>query len=163
LQADRSDGSQTTSQALSLTPQDWQGHGMRKAARALHPVMLQIRSDKTVAKTDIRFSQISAYLPISSDSENKVDEAATASVLVRREVWTKETKGQISVRKLLVWKTNKESTDHLFSTFVVSWSYYSASRASPLDREVRPAPELSDATKIADAMVSENIKKVGVR
>ena len=31
--------------------------------------------------------------------------ALPASTLVRREVWTKTTKGQLAVRKLLVWQT----------------------------------------------------------
>ena len=38
----------------------------------------------------------------------------------RREVWTKETKGQRAVRTRLVWKTNKEAADSAFPAFVAA-------------------------------------------
>ena len=39
------------------------------------------------------------------------------------------------------------------------WTDFSATRKSPLDREVRLAPNEKEAMKIADDMVTENIKK----
>jgi hypothetical protein len=74
-------------------------------------------------------------------------------------VWTKEAKGQTAVRKLVVWKTNKETTNSAFPAFVVHWTDYSATRATPLDREVRLAPSETIAMKLADEMITENIKK----
>ena len=83
-----------------------------------------------------------------------------ASELLRREVWTKEAKGKTSVRKLLVWKTNKEvGSGGRFPAYVVHWTDYSPSRAEPLDREVKLAPDEPEAQKIADELVKENIKK----
>ena len=114
----------------------WTGHGMRPSPRPIHPVLERLRSDKRANKTDIRFEQVAAYLPIDAKA-TKSDAALPASKVLRREVWTKETKGQIAVRKLLVWKTNKETVDRTFSAYVVHWTDYSAGRGSPLDREVR--------------------------
>jgi hypothetical protein len=63
-------------------------------------------------------------------------------------------------RKLLVWKTNKEAqSEGRFPAYVVHWTDYSPSRAEPLDREVKLAPNENDARKIADDLVKENIKK----
>ena len=39
------------------------------------------------------------------------------------------------------------------------WTDYSPGRGSPLDREVKLAPDEKAAMKIADSMVEENIKK----
>jgi hypothetical protein len=42
---------------------------------------------------------------------------------------------------------------------VVHWTDYSANRSTPLDREVRLAPTETIAMKLADEMITENIKK----
>ena len=47
----------------------------------------------------------------------------------------------------------------MFPAYVIHWTDYSGGRASPLDREVRLAPDEAGAMKIADLMVEENIKK----
>jgi hypothetical protein len=72
-------------------------------------------------------------------------------------VWSKEGSGKVDVRKLLIWKTNKESAG--YSAYVVHWTDYSSTRKSPIDREVRLAPSEKEAVKIAEAMIAENIKK----
>jgi hypothetical protein len=45
------------------------------------------------------------------------------------------------------------------SAYVVHWTDYSPGRGSPLDRDVKLAPDENTATKIANALVEENIKK----
>jgi hypothetical protein len=81
------------------------------------------------------------------------------SSILRREVWTKVAKGQTAVRKLLVWKTNKEKLNNSFPAYVIHWTDYSPGRATALDRDVRTAPTEEAALKIAEAMIAENIKK----
>ena len=81
------------------------------------------------------------------------------SELIRREVWTKDNKGSVAVRKLLVWKTNKKEIDPLFPEYVVHWTDFSLGRATPLDRDVKLAPDENTAFKLADGMIEENIKK----
>jgi hypothetical protein len=93
-------------------------------------------------------------LPIPELSE---DIQLGASEVIRRQVWTKEGAGKVDVRKLVLWKTNKESAG--YPAFVVHWTDYSATRKSPLDREVRLAPNEAEANKIAEAMIVDNIKK----
>jgi hypothetical protein len=78
---------------------------------------------------------------------------------VRREVWTKTTKGQLAVRKLLVWQTNKSEGSHRYPAYVVHWTDYSAGRAEPLDRDVRPAPDEATAQQVAQDFIDANIKK----
>jgi hypothetical protein len=78
--------------------------------------------------------------------------------VLRRQVWIKEGKDKVDVRKLVVWKTNKES-DPLYPAFVVHWTDFSAGRKVPLAREVKLAATEKDALQIADSMIEENIKK----
>ena len=82
-----------------------------------------------------------------------------ASAVVRREVYAKEAKGQVAVRKLVLWQTNKETLDRSYPAYVVHWTDYSAGRKDPLQREVRVAPNLAEAQRIADEIIAENIKK----
>jgi len=158
LQSDRSDGTVATSMMLSLGKAGWEIHGMRQSASPIHPVLERLRSDKKVDTTDVRFSQVADYLP-SEAAGVKPAASLPSSTVLRREVWSKEAKGQAAVRKLVVWKTNKETVDRMFPAYVIHWTDYSGGRASPLDREVRLAPDEAGAMKIADLMVEENIKK----
>jgi hypothetical protein len=106
----------------------------------------------------VRFSQLINYLAPEANKPNK-EIHYPASTLIKRMVWTKESKGAVALRKLVVWKTNKNEIDRNYPAYVVHWTDYSAGRASPLDRDVRLAPSEAEAMKIADEMVLENIKK----
>ena len=157
LQAQKADGSITQSLLLHHEASGWSASGMRAAPRLIHPVMTRLRTDKRVDKTDVRFAQVESYLPV-------LDQAGESgplpkSEILRREVWTKEAKGQTAVRKLVVWKTNKEKSNSSLPAYVVHWTDYSAGRGTPLDKEVRLAPSQEEAMKIADGMIADNIKK----
>ena len=82
-----------------------------------------------------------------------------ASEAQRREVYTKTSKDKVAVRKLLVWKTNKEDVDGDYPAFVVHWTDYSPGRSKPLKRTVRLAANEAEATQIADDLIESNIKK----
>ena len=157
LQLERSDGSHSSAMILSYQDESWQTRNLSPCPRPIHPVLVKIREDKKVNDIDVRIAQIEDYMPKSKDAA-LVDELPQSKVL-RREVWTKEAKGAVAVRKLLVWKTNKEKSNSLYPPFVVHWTDYSPGRGSPLDREVKLAPDEKAAMKIADSMVEENIKK----
>ena len=79
--------------------------------------------------------------------------------MLRREAYSKASKGSLAVRKLLVWKTNKEAVDPRFPAYVVHWTDYSPGRSSPIKHTVRPAPSETSAVAIADALVAKNIKR----
>jgi hypothetical protein len=158
LQTERSDGTILTAPLLSFDKTSgWQSHGVRPCPRPIHPVLERLRDDKAANPVDIRISQISEWS--SSAVPGATPDTLPSSQLLRREVWMKEAKGQTAVRKLVVWKTNKETTNSAFPAFVVHWTDYSVTRATPLDREVRLAPSETIAMKLADEMITENIKK----
>lgn len=158
LQVDRSDGTISTSMLLARSDAGWTRIGMLACPRPIHPTLERLRPDKAAVAVDVGFSQVADCLsaPLKAKETRTV---LPVSKLLRRQVWTREAKGQTAVRKLLVWKTNKDAEDSNFPAYVVHWTDYSSLRASPLDREVRLAKTEEEATKIADSMLEENIKK----
>jgi hypothetical protein len=139
---------------LAFSKDGWQVTGWSNSVAVHNSVVMRLRNDKGATAEDIGWSQITRLLPVASTSEES--QLGTSSLL-RRQVWTKEGAGKVDVRKLVVWKTNKESAG--YPAYVVHWTDYSSTRKSPLDREVRLAPNEKEALKIADAMIEENIKK----
>jgi len=132
----------------------WQASGWTNSAAVHNAVVVRLRNDKACTVEDIGWNQITRLLPIAEQSE---ETKLGASEVIRRQVWTKEGAGKVDVRKLVLWKTNKESAG--YPAYVVHWTDFSATRKSPLDREVRLAPNEKEAIKIAEAMIADNIKK----
>ena len=125
----------------------------------LHPVLGRVREDKSVEATDVRATQLLERVHI-DDVEAKAERVERPkSTLLRREVWVKTMKGELMVRKVLVWKTNKETIDPDYPAYVVHWTDYSPNRKDPLQRDVRLAPDEGAAMAIADEMAKEGAKR----
>lgn len=157
LQGELTDGTIPSTVQATFGDQTWRRNGQGYCPKMLHPVMKRIRSDKSVSYDDIRVEQVTPYLGALRHAQNNQD--LKESTLIRRQVWTKETKGQMAVRKLVVWKTNKETDDPRYPAFVVHWTDYSPGRAKPLDRDVRPLADKASALSMADQFIEQNIKK----
>lgn len=157
FQGERSDGSAVTSMGLAFDRQAWSPVRPMQSVAILHPTLVRLREDKNADAIDARFAQVADRL--ASRHEPMLAAELAGSTLLRREVWTKETKGKLAVRKLVVWKTNKEQQNPSFPAYVVHWTDFSPGRASPLDREVRLAMTESSAMQIADKIVADNVKK----
>lgn len=128
-------------------------------ASLLHPKLERVRDDKAVNETDVRIGQLTERTPVQGLEVVARTTELPPSELVRREVYTKETKGQLAVRKLLVWRTNKDEVDEDFPPYVVHFTDFSAGRKTPLSREVKLAPDLEAAMALADDMIGSKIKK----
>ena len=139
---------------LDYSADGWKVSGWSNSASVHNAVVVRLRNDKACTFEDIGWNQITRLIPIAEVSD---EIKLGTSEVIRRQVWSKEGSGKVDVRKLLIWKTNKESAG--YSAYVVHWTDYSSTRKSPLDREVRLAPNEKEAVKIAEAMISENIKK----
>ena len=125
----------------------------------IHPRIERLREDKAATGIDVRIAQLDERCKTPG-----VDEPARATMLpestpVRREVYTKASKGKTAVRKLFVWKTNKETHDSAYPAYVVHFSDYSPGRGTPLKREVRLASDEASAISIADALIAKHIKR----
>ena len=81
------------------------------------------------------------------------------SEVLKREVFTKTLKGNTMVRKLLLWKTNKESDGGNFPAYVAYFTDFSPNRATPLERDIRISNSREQIEQLWQAMKEENIVK----
>jgi hypothetical protein len=150
LQSEDASGQKIKDPKLGLKDGTWRVIGWTNSVAVHNPKLMRLRPDKSVSIDDVGWDQLTRILPIETSSS--AGASGKSEVIIRR-VWTKDD----SVRKLVAWKTNKESVG--FSSYVVHWTDYSPGRKAPLAREVRLAPDDKTARKIADDMIAENIKK----
>ena len=124
-----------------------------------NPVLSRIRDDKQATAEEVRFSQVEERCWVAPEEASTGFEQLPASKLIDRQVYTKETKGQVAVRKLLMWQTNKDKVSAEHPAFVVHWTDYSPGRKDPLQHTVRPAATKKDAERLAIGLIETNIKK----
>ena len=159
LQSQDSSGQPAQRMVLKLNADGWESVRQMPGVSLIHPVFLRLRPDKQVNAADIRMSQVTDRCHIPDVQAPVTVSELPKSELIRREVYAKKTKDQVAIRKLLVWKTNKENIDPAYPAYVVHFTDYSAGRKEPLAREVRLAPNQEAAMQIAAGMLEENIKK----
>ena len=128
----------------------WSTLGKRPSISLRDAVFVRIRTDKSVNPTDVRWSQVTDLAPVVVTAS-----AATplpASEIVRREVYAKRAKsGGMAVRKLVVWKSNKDALDPGYPAYAVMFTDYSPSRREPIETELRTACTVERIMRIADA------------
>lgn len=132
----------------------WKAGPQIAAVQLIIPTGLRLREDKSVDTDGANWKQVSDFSPSHTKPED-----LPKSTIIRRQVWTKTSGEKTDVRKLVVWKTNKDIADSNFPAYVVHWTDFSNGRKSPIDRDVKPAPSEALANTIADQMIDENIKK----
>ena len=137
----------------------WQPRLPLPGASLLHSSMQRLRDDKSVNDIDIRASQLEERCHVHGLNESAEAVDLPTSEVIRREAYSKASKGKTAVRKVVVWKTNKEAIDATFPAFVVQLTDYSPTRKEPLKRQVRLAPDKATADGIANDIVAANIKK----
>jgi len=86
----------------------WIGVRRLPLASIISPQFLRMREDKSATAEDVKLSQLSDIREIPQIDKAAQDLRLPASTVVRRTVATKELKGATMVRKLLLWKTNKD-------------------------------------------------------
>jgi len=153
IQLEDSQGKSIRDPLLILSDR-WKVAGWSDSAAIHNTVLVQIRDDKSPTQDLVGWNQITRLVPI---PESIGITQLSASEVIKRQVWVKKSDEKQDIRKLVVWKTNKSNAD--YPEFVVHWTDFSATRKSPLDREVRLAKNEEDALAIAESMITENIKK----
>lgn len=157
LQSLLSDGSPATGMQVTFGKSGWSSLGMHPGPKLIHPVVTGLLSDAKADQETVGYAQVADYL--APEKKEQFAGKLPESTVIRRDVWTKTAKGATAVRKLLVWKTNKENVDPSYPAYVVHWTDYSAGRATPLDRDVRLAPDEKSALGLAEQLIADNIKK----
>jgi len=121
----------------------------------ISPQFVRIRDDKEANVEDTNIRQISDLVSIADVEKPARDTDLTPSKLLERTVYTKTMRGNRMVRKLLLWKTNKEDqTD--FPGYVVYLTDFSPNRQNPLERDIRIAQSEQSARRMFKEMAEKN-------
>lgn len=125
----------------------------------ISPQFVRIRDDKQFVAADVRLSQVTDLVPVAMSDVNATELTMAKSTLERREVYVKAYRGKTSVRKFLMWKTNKEGEGSGFPAYVIHYTDFSPTRKAPLAREVRVSNSKEQIEQLWDEMKQANIKK----
>ena len=94
----------------------------------ISPQFIRLRDDKTVCPADVRIRQVTDLVEVPLADRDARQIALPASEILRREVYTKQMKGETMVRKFVLWKTNKELQSEDYPAFVVHFTDFSPNR-----------------------------------
>jgi hypothetical protein len=147
---------------------DWHannGHSLYKTLRRLplasviSPQFVRRRDDKQVQPTDVRIAQVANLVELPYAEKDSRQMVLPKSEILRREVYVKELKGETMIRKLLLWKTNKEQATDDYPAYVVHLTDFSPNRKDPLAREMRISSSFEQIQQLFDGLKAENITK----
>jgi hypothetical protein len=124
----------------------------------LHPVLMRERTDKKVDVGSVGFTQITAYLEGQGPDEEAKRHDVVASTVEARRVFTKVTKGETAVRKVVVVRTNKEH-EGTHPPYVVFTTDFSPNRKTPLETALRTAKDRAGADALVASWLQENVKR----
>ena len=153
--ASRADRENTTQ--LLTWGTEWAFAGMTPFPRLVFPTLSRIRSDKEVAAGGARISQI---LPGVTEPPKLSGGSARRATTIRREVWTKEQKGETMVRKLTVIEI---ADDPESFPYAIYWTDFSPKRKDPLKVDAAFATTGARAHALAEQFVAEGIAKGWVK
>lgn len=115
----------------------WQGVRRLPLCSLRSPQFKRLREDKTYSQDDAGLQQLTDVVEIPETSHGHLDALALpVSTIMERSVATKTLKGATMVRKLMMWKTNKQEASRDFPGFVLHLTDYSPNRKAPLNHEI---------------------------
>ena len=115
----------------------WEGVRRLPLCSIISPQFLRVRDDKQATTDDVKLSQLSDITEIPELQRVADDLILPTSAVIERIVATKVLKGATMVRKLLLWKTNKEEASHDYPAYVLHLTNFSPNRKEPLQHEIR--------------------------
>ena len=121
----------------------------------ISPQFVRYRDDKEANVEDTNIRQISDLVSITDIDKPARDTELTPSKLLERTVYTKTMRGNRMVRKLLLWKTNKDDAID-FPGYVVYLTDFSPNRQNPLERDIRIAQSERSARDLYKKMAEKN-------
>ncbi|MGB7070297.1 MAG: hypothetical protein WBD22_12450 [Pyrinomonadaceae bacterium] len=121
----------------------------------ISPQFVGIREDKEASVEDVSISQVSELVSVSEADKPAERNEAPPSKLIERTVYKKEMRGNTMVRKLLLWKTNKQDTGE-FPGYVVYLTDFSPNRKNPLERDIEIANDEKSARALFDKLAKKN-------
>lgn len=128
-------------------------------ATVISPQFIRRREDKQPRPEDTGLDQVTRIVEVPFADRSARQMSLPPCEVLRREVYTKEAKGETMVRKLVAWKTNKETESDEYPAYVLHYTDFSPNRKAPLAREVRVSSCEEQILQLFDGMKEANIKK----
>jgi hypothetical protein len=128
-------------------------------ASPISPNFVRRREDKAIRPADLRLQQIAEVVEVPLIDTPADKFTLPKSEVLKREVFTKSLKGNLMVRKLILWKTNKEGEGSNFPAYVAYYTDFSPGRAAPLDRDIRISNSREQIEQLLAEMKAEYIVK----
>jgi hypothetical protein len=125
----------------------------------ISPQFVRRRDDKTICPADLRLQQVADIVEVPLIDRDARQFSMSPSKVLRREVYTKEMKGELMVRKLVLWQTNKDQESDVYPAFVIHFTDFSPNRKTPLERDIRVSSSRDQMGELWKGLVEENIKK----
>jgi ATP-dependent DNA ligase len=121
----------------------WEGVRRLPLGSIISPQFVRFREDKQATAEHVGIAQLTNIVDIPEVGAKVGDIKLPKADILRRAVATKELKGKTMVRKLLMWKTNKEQVSDEYPAYVLMVTDYSPNRKTPLEREIRVSNNLN--------------------
>ncbi len=133
----------------------WEGVRSMPLCSILSPQFIRFRDDKKASPQDVRMSQLSDLVEIPESTRAAEEIRLPSSTLIKRSVAVKEAKGSKMVRKVVLWKTNKDEVSRDFPAYVVHVTNFSGNRKTPLEFDLKVTKTLEQAQSLFDELKKE--------
>lgn len=143
----------TGQQVFTWANNAWRFDGLATCPRLLFPTFHRLRADKEFTPQAVRLYQLTKR---EIHAPELINRELPPLEIVTREVYTKEAKGAVAVRKLVISK--RPPTAGAFP-YVVFWTDYSAGRKTPLEVTTLFAHTEARAEALAAKLRAENVTK----
>ena len=121
----------------------------------ISPIFKGIREDKKVTENQTGLSQITRIIELVDEKNKK--QSKKPSLIIKKEIYLKETKGVKMIKKYFLWETNSESST--YPKYVFYKIDYSPTRSDKLQRDVKISNNLDQINKIYQKQIESDIKK----
>lgn len=150
--ASRNDRDNAT-QLLVADGQGWTFAGLTSFPRLVFPTLARLREDKDLVAGGARIQQV---LPHVEHPPQVAAAEARATTILRREVWTKASKGETMVRKLVLARVEGDPESF---PYLVYWTDFSAKRKDPLQVDMACAATEARAQALAENFIRDGVGK----
>ena len=138
---------------------DWDGKHYSALSRmplasVISPQFVRIRDDKEANVEDVNIRQISDLVPVADVEKPAREIAARRASCSNGRFIQRRCRAAQMVRKLLLWKTNKEERGE-FPGYVVYLTDFSPNRQNPLERDIKISNSEADRTQACSTICRE--------
>ncbi len=115
----------------------WEGLRRLPLCSIISPQFVRFREDKQAQKDDVRLAQLTDIVQIPDVDRIAEEIKLPISEMIKRAAASKNSRGAVMVRKLVLWKTNKDEASKDFPAYVLQLTDFSPNRKDPLQYEMR--------------------------